>query len=179
MKMPSARIVGARAASTGVTVFMLLVLGGLSQWPISDSSDEAVIRLSWRTAPVRIEECRTLTEDELSRIAPHMRRPEECTGGFADYELRLEVDGDIIQFDTLQPSGLRQDRPVYVFSDYLVDPGTYEISVTFSALVPVGMVEGAAAPLHWDGVFALEPAEIGLLTLDPTGSRLQRGTPTR
>lgn len=165
--------------STGVTVIMLLVLAGLSQWPISASSDQAVIRLSWRTAPVRVEECRTLTEEELSRMAPHMRRPQECTGGFADYELRLEVQGDVVQVDTLQPAGLRQDRPVYVFSDRLVDPGSYEVSVTFSALVPTNMVEGAGAPLHWDGVLALEPGEIGLLTLDPTGSRLQRGTPTR
>lgn len=178
MNLPSGKVLGARAASTGVTVIMLLVLAGLSQWPLSGSLDEAVIRLSWRTAPVRIEECRTLTEEELSRIAPHMRRPEECTGGFADYELRLEVEGAVVQVDTLQPSGLRQDRPVYVFSDHLVAPGTYEVAVTFSALVPADMVEGEA-PLHWDGMFALEPGEIGLLTLDPTGSRLQRGTPTR
>jgi hypothetical protein len=102
----------AAAVTAGIGVLIAL----LSQWPVERASGDSIIRLSWRTEPLRAEECRTLTEEELAAVPAHMRRAQECVGEYVDYELSVTVDG-VSRVDTLSPSGLRHDRPVYVLRD--------------------------------------------------------------
>ncbi|MDX1646566.1 MAG: hypothetical protein R3304_05445 [Longimicrobiales bacterium] len=166
-------------ASILVTVALTVALGALSQWPVHQEPDEAVVRLSWRTEPVRVEECRALTEEELAGVPAHMRRTEECVGGFVDYALTLAIDGRQALTDTLAPSGLRRDRPVHVLHDETVDPGKHRVEVTFSALVPAEdpRREDGSVTLRWSGQMSLEPGEIGLVTLGPSQSRLVHRDP--
>jgi hypothetical protein len=64
-------------------------LGWLSQVPYEPgSSDDAMIRLSWRARGARVEECRPLTAEELERIPSHMQREEICEGTVLPYRLR-------------------------------------------------------------------------------------------
>lgn len=158
-----------------LTVAFTVVLAAFSQWPVHEEPEGAVVRLSWRMEPVRVEECRTLTDEELADIPAHMRRSEECVGEFVDYELVLAVDGRNALADTIAPSGLRRDRPVYVLHDESVDAGRRRVEVTFSALVPADYVsEDGPTTLRWTGEMALEPGEVGLLTLGPAERRLVR-----
>lgn len=165
---------GVRALGVLVTVAGLAAIGVLSQWSMPTDGHDALVRLSWRTAPIRIESCRRLTEEELAAIPAHMRRAEECTGGYADYELSLRIGGIASLTDTIAPAGLRGDRPVYVFVDQPVPPGVHEVAVSFRALVPADFDAEAAAPLTWGGTLQLEPREIGLISLTADGRRLVR-----
>lgn len=153
---------------------LLLGISGLSRVPMSGAREtEAVLRLSWRTTGLRVEECRRRTEQELATLAEHMRTPEVCVGRGADYELRVNVDGAVVVRDTIVPSGARHDRPVYVFEDLALGPGRYRVEVEFTALVPPGYeVEDAQIRYSWGGEVRLEPREIGLITLDPSGRAL-------
>ncbi len=64
-----------------VALLMTLAIGALSQVPYrTESADQAWIRLSWRVSTPRIEECRTLTAEELAELPIHMRRDEVCEG---------------------------------------------------------------------------------------------------
>jgi len=150
---------------------LLVGIGGLSRVPMSGAQeDEAVLRLSWRTLGLRVEECRRRTEEELAALAEHMRTPEVCVGRGADYELRMTVDGAEVVRDTIAPSGARRDRPVYVFEDLALGPGRYRVDVEFVALVPPGYdVRDAQTRYSWEGEVRLEPREIGLITLGPSG----------
>jgi hypothetical protein len=104
-----------------------------------------------------------------------MRRSEECTGRSADYELRVAIDGGEPIVDTLAPSGLRRDRPVYVLRDELVRPGTHSLDVSFTALVDEGDVPAdASIALRWSGDLDLAPGEVGLITLDDAEQTLVR-----
>lgn len=153
----------------------LTVIAGLSRVPIGGAEpDEAVLRLSWRTLAVRVEECRRRTEEELAALAEHMRTPEVCTGGGADYELRVEVDQVELVRDTLVPAGARRDRPVFVFRDVDLAPGRYRVDVQFRALVPEGYEPENGGPLEyaWMGDVEVGSREIGLITLDPSGRTL-------
>jgi hypothetical protein len=150
---------------------VLVGIGGLSRVPMAGArEDEAVLRLSWRALGLRVEDCRRRTEEELAALAEHMRTPEVCVGRGADYELRVTVDGAEVVRDTIIPSGARHDRPVYVFEDLALGPGRYDVDVEFTALVPPGYDVGEVQTRYsWEGEVRLEPREIGLITLDPSG----------
>ncbi len=176
----------ARLRVAGLVLAFATVLGiaGLSRVPTARTiPDAAIIRLSWRTLGVRLEECRRLTEEELEALAPHMRTPESCTGRNADYELRVTLAGAGVVTDTVHPTGLRTDRPIYVLRDLPVTPGSHEVSVTFTALVPPEVtarrdtIGGPSLALHYEGELTLAAAEIALITLDATGTALVRRGP--
>ena len=163
-----------RALGVLVTIAGLAAIGAASQWSLSTNGEGSIVRLSWRTAPIRLESCRQLTDEEMAAIPAHMRRTEECTGGYADYELSLRITGIDEVTDTIAPAGLRGDRPVYVFVDRPVPPGIHEVEVSFRALVPADFDADAAAPLTWSGALQLAPGEIGLISLSADGRRLVR-----
>lgn len=164
-----------RVAAVVVVVLASLAVGRLSAWPVASASSDAVVRLSWRTAPVRVEECRPLTEEEQAGVPAHMRRSEECTGYHAEYELLLDIDGRTAVVDTIAPSGLRRDRPVYVLHDTHVPVGDHRVRAVFTALVPEGFdADDVPVRLTWSGVMALDRGDVGLLTLDEAGRALVR-----
>ena len=156
-----------------VAVAVLLLIGAASQWTIDASGEDALVRLSWRIEPVRVETCRVLSEAELAEVPAHMRRAETCTGGAVDYELRLDVDGVRVTTDTIAPSGLRRDRPIYVYHDHPVEAGRRAVSVGFGPIIddPAG---DTIADHTWEGALDLAPREIGLLTLSADAARLER-----
>lgn len=156
-----------------LAVAVLVGIAAGSQWPVGASGDEARIRLSWRTEAVRVETCRTLSDAELAEIPAHMRRAEVCEGGTVDYELALAVDGNDVLLDTIAPSGLRRDRPVYVYHDEPVEPGRHTVEVRFSPIIDDPAAD--TIPDHtWSGEVQLESREIGLVTLSADGRRLER-----
>ncbi len=165
----------AKQAIAGVLALVFaLGLAWLSQIPTSYAGPEdAMLRLSWRVQGTMIEECRTRTPEELEALAPHMRTPRVCTGRGADYELSVEVDERAVARDTLRAAGARRDRPVYVFREIDLEPGSYEVTVDFRALVPPGFA-GSSQPLAYgfDGAVSLGPAQIALLTVDSSGRAL-------
>lgn len=173
-----------RVAGSALAFATVLAVAALSRVPTAHAEpDEAIIRLSWRTLGVRLEECRRLTEEELEALAPHMRTPESCTGRNADYELRVTLAGAGVVTDTVHPTGLRTDRPIYVLRDLPVAPGSHQVSVRFTALVPPDVtarranVEGSPLEIHYEGELTLAAAEIALITLDATGTALVRRGP--
>jgi hypothetical protein len=168
-----------KLGATVVSAAILLVIAALSVVPTSQAEpDEALVRLSWRLQGVAVEECRTLTAEELAGIPAHMRRTEECTREIVDYELRVAgvPAGELV--DTVSPSGVRRDRPVYVFRDLAVNPGTYDVEITFSALVPDDFAaDGRPLTYSWGGRISLSPAEVALVTLNDSGEKLVRIPP--
>lgn len=165
---------GRRIAAGVLAALMAVAVAAFSQWSVPNASDDAFVRLSWRTEPLRMEECRTLTEEELARVPAHMRRTEECVGDYVDYELVLGIDDGEPRVDTIKPSGIRRDRPVYVLRDVPVVPGNHRVAVTFRALVPPDF-ESDEGPitLEWSGRMTLGAGEVGLVTHDPTGTALE------
>ncbi len=175
--MMAARDVTPAQGVAAAVVSLVLVAGmaGLSQIPLATADGDARIRLSWRNEPIRVEECRALTDEDQEDIPAHMRRAQSCTGYHVDYELRLEIDGRAVAVDTLAPSGLRRDRPVYVLRDVTVPPGRHDVDVSYAALVPEDYrAEGLPAAFRWSGVMELGGGEVGLVTLDESGRTLTR-----
>ena len=119
--------------SGAATVAGVALLAYLSAAPVPYHANESArLRLSWSARPERIEVCRTLTDEELARLAEHMRQRVSCDGVFATYALRIGVDGRMIGESVVRGAGLRNDRPLYVLRDYVVPPGTHRFQVTLT-----------------------------------------------
>jgi hypothetical protein len=121
-------------------------MAALSRAPLAAyPSDTPVLRLAWSVRPERIEQCRTLTDEELADVPAHMRQRMQCEGRSAGYRLVVSVDGES-RFDTLVTGGgARGDRPVYVFRELDVPGGPHRLEVRFErqAIPGVDSVEVA------------------------------------
>lgn len=149
-------------------------ISAASRLPVSfRGSHDALLRLSWRVDGISMEECRSLTDEELANLPPHMRNPRACIGRIAPYRLQVGIDGAMVVSDTVYPAGARGDRPIFVLHDLPLDPGATRVRVRFDPLLPPGARPGpAAVPLFLDRTVTAEAGRIVLVTLDEAGKSL-------
>jgi hypothetical protein len=94
----------------------------------------ARLRLSWSARPERVEQCRTLSDAELSRLPPHMRLRTHCSGRSARYLLAVALDSHLVYSDTIRGGGLRHDRPMRVFAEFAIPARSMAVRVSLSRL---------------------------------------------
>ena len=92
----------------------------------------SIVRLAWRARGVQVRDCRRLTPDELAKLPPHMRQEEVCQGRLIPYRLVVTLDGARLVDRLVRGAGARQDRPLYVFEDLGVRPGSHRVAVEFT-----------------------------------------------
>lgn len=123
-----------RALTVGaVIVASMSLLSCLSSASVPFHADaSARLRLSFSARPQRIEVCRKLTDEEMEKVAEHMRQRESCEGAFATYTLRIDEDGRRIGESIVRGAGLRNDRPLYLLREYPITPGQHRIRVALT-----------------------------------------------
>ncbi len=84
---------------------------------------DAFIRLSIAARPERIETCRTVSDQELAKVAPQMRQRVICEGTTARYQLQVHRNEELLLSQMLRGGGLRHDRRMYVLHDIRVPRG--------------------------------------------------------
>ena len=111
-------------------VFMLVV-GVLSVWPpyklVED--DRAIISLVFSHAGDRIAECRVLSQDELNKLPPNMRKPSDCPRERHPVRVELRSGPNTLYQDTLLPSGIWSDGKASIYQRIEVPAGKHEIFV--------------------------------------------------
>jgi hypothetical protein len=155
--------------ATLATLVGAFLIAGLSRVPYAPPSDDALIRLSWRTAGEYVEECRTLTAEELEALPIHMRREQVCEGRMVPYRLRMTLDGVPVYDERVRAAGAREDRPLYVFRELRVPPGRYDVEVTWEpepAQRPAAGRDSVGGGLRLDARLALAAGEVSLITYD-------------
>jgi hypothetical protein len=118
----------------GQSVFYVLfaaLVGLLSIWPSYHilGQQEALVSVTFSHAGKRIGECRTRTQEELNKLAPNMRKPNECPRERHPVYVELRADDRLIFAQTLPPSGLWSDGKSNIYQRTKVDAGDYEIFV--------------------------------------------------
>lgn len=166
-----------RLAATLLAVAGVVGLAALSKLPYApEPGERALIRLSWRARGERVEECRQPTEDELRGLPPHMRQREICEGRISPYELRVQIDDHLALADTIHGAGAREDRPLYVFREISVSPGTHRLDVRFRQLArdPERDPADRAVPprMRLATPASLNPREVLLVTYDAEARKL-------
>jgi hypothetical protein len=166
---------------------LVLAIAALSRAPYAaNPRDDALLRLSWRARSERIETCRTLSDSALAALPAHMRQRVVCTGGAASYRLRVVLDG-ASQIDEIVRAGdVRRSRPLFVFGETLVAPGSHHVVIDFARADGARPPETAAADtvgarrqaeelpprLTLDTAVTLAPRQVLLVTYDPERRQL-------
>jgi len=150
-----------------VAVLFVISLGALSRMP-SPGADtpEAALRLSWRLRSEEGGECRRPTAEELQDLPAHMQNPDACINLLPTYRLRVQVDGIERFDDRIEASGVRGDRPLFVYRELMLLPGRHSVRVQFS---PEDASD--AVDLLLDTSVSLGPGDVRLVTRnEDTGS---------
>ena len=121
-----------RVLQLAVTGAVLSALLALSSWEFdAPSSDEGVLRLSWRAIGRELEQCRPLSAAEIAKQPAHMRQTQKCERVVEPYRLELLIDDSLRVDTTYQPTGARGDRPLYILRDFPVSAGRHDVEVRF------------------------------------------------
>jgi len=112
------------------TVFMAMV------WYFSFSppyrqlaEDKAVVTLAFGHAAKRVSECNVLSQEELSKLAPNMRKPMDCPRERSPLSIELRLDGELAIQDVFEAPGLYNDQSVDVYRNIKVPQGEHRLSV--------------------------------------------------
>ena len=110
------------------------VIACFSAWPefrmLTDS--EAIVSLSFTHAAERVQECRRLSQEELSSLPPNMRKPDDCPRERHDTRVELQIDGHLLFAETAEPSGLWNDGKASIYRRLTIAAGEHEIHVRMS-----------------------------------------------
>jgi len=123
----------------GVLLALVATVGltRASSVSLSPHGEQAILRLAWTARPERIEDCRQQSDEELSKLPPHMRQSTSCVGTSATYRLEVRWNDQVIAQQTIRGGGLRHDRPLYLFRNIDLPPGDGTIRVAFQRVESV------------------------------------------
>jgi len=109
----------------------IAVIGLLSVWPPYElvEGDRAIISLVFSHAGDRIEECRILSQDELNKLPPNMRKPNDCPRERHPVRVELKSGERMLYQDTLPPSGIWADGKASIYKRIEVPTGLHEVFV--------------------------------------------------
>jgi hypothetical protein len=82
--------------------------------------DQAQIKLALQHGGQRVEDCRKLTREELSKLPSNERRANTCSRERVPLVVEISIDGSVIYADTLQPTGLSRDGVSKTYRKFLV-----------------------------------------------------------
>ncbi len=104
-------------------------IGTFASWPSYQQVPEgaAQIKLSFNHGGARVEDCRRLTAEELSKLPSNQRRPSNCTRQRLPVTIQLIVDGKPIYDAVLQPGGLSGDGQARAYEKFIVPAGKHLI----------------------------------------------------
>jgi quinol-cytochrome oxidoreductase complex cytochrome b subunit/coenzyme F420-reducing hydrogenase delta subunit len=112
-------------------VVFFVVVGWFSVWPRFSliGEDQAMVSLSFSHAGKRIRECRRLTQEELDRLPPNMRKPEDCPRERLPVRVLFTVDDRSLYEASLPPTGLWSDGAANVYRRLPVASGMQRLFV--------------------------------------------------
>jgi ferredoxin/coenzyme F420-reducing hydrogenase delta subunit len=129
---PSRRASPARWALAALLYAVFLApVAAFSVWPRFSliGEGQAMISLSFSHAGQRVGECRQLTQEELDKLPPNMRKPSDCPRERLPVRVRFSVDGTPLYEARLSPTGLWDDGSANVYRRLTVPAGRQELFI--------------------------------------------------
>ena len=92
-------------------------------------ADSGIMMLTFVHGADRKGECRRLTPEEIAKLAPNMRRVQDCPRVRRSIYVELDIDGRKIYQANLPPSGIAGDGPSRVYQRFVLPAGKYNVAV--------------------------------------------------
>ena len=145
------------------TIFMALI------WYFATSpairvieDDEAMITVAFGHAGETLEECRRLSQEELLKLPPNMRKLEDCPRERSPIIIEAMLDGEIIYNKTMRPPGIFNDGGVNIYYKSKVPAGKHAFKIRMDDSV---RKQGFNHSFEQD--VNIDPAQILLVEFDP------------
>jgi len=123
--------------------------------------DEAKITIAFSHAGQLREPCRMLSQEELNKLAPNMRKLDDCPRERSPVVIEAELDGVSIYNASLPPPGLFGDGGVDVFYSAKIPAGEHQLDLKMNDSVRIEGFNHQFARL-----VTVEPAQILLIAFD-------------
>ena len=123
--------------------------------------DESKITIAFAHAGQLREPCRMLSQEELNKLAPNMRKLDDCPRERSPVVIEAELDGEMIYSRSLPPPGLFGDGGVDVFYSAKIPAGDHHLSLKMNDSV---RVEGFNH--QFDQAVTIDPKRILLVGFD-------------
>lgn len=110
------------------------VVGLLSVWPRFEvvEAETAIVTITFSHAAQRVGECRQLTQEELNKLPPNMRKPSDCPRERFPVRIELRSGGNILYQDVLLPSGIWSDGKSNIYKRVEIDAGVHDLFVAMN-----------------------------------------------
>jgi len=121
-----------RLAGQFVTIAVLFAgVAWLSDRPVYRQIPEGsgMMMLTFVHGADRKGECRRLAPEEIAKLAPNMRRVQDCPRVRRSLYVELDVDGRKIYAADLPPTGIAGDGPSRVYQRFVMPAGKYDVAV--------------------------------------------------
>lgn len=123
--------------------------------------NEAMITIAFAHAGKLRGACRKLSQEELMKLAPNMRKLEECPRERSPVIIEALLDGKLIFSKSLQPPGIYKDGSINVYYSGKVPAGKHHFEINMDDSVRVeGFNHSAAQDVD------IKPAQILLVEFD-------------
>lgn len=123
--------------------------------------DEARLTIAFAHAGQLREPCRLLSQEELNKLAPNMRKLDDCPRERSPVVIEAELDGESVYSASLQPPGLFGDGGVDMFYSARIPAGEHRLSLKMNDSV---RVEGFNH--EFDQLVSIVPGQILLIGFD-------------
>ena len=110
------------------------VVGLLSVWPHLEvvEAETAIVTITFSHAAQRVGECRQLTQEELNKLPPNMRKPSDCPRERFPVRIELRSGDSVLYQDVLLPSGIWSDGKANIYKRVEVDAGVHDLFVAMN-----------------------------------------------
>ncbi len=99
--------------------------------------DEAMITIAFAHAGQLREPCRMLSQEELNKLPPNMRKLDDCPRERSPVTIEASLDGELIYNESLPPPGLFGDGGVDVFYSAKISAGEHKLSLKMNDSVQI------------------------------------------
>ena len=93
------------------------------------AEDQAVITLAFGHAGETREPCRKVSAEELAKLAPNMRKLEDCPRERSPVVIQMTLDGQPLYQETLLPPGIFEDGGVDIYFSGRIPAGKHAVEV--------------------------------------------------
>lgn len=107
------------------------VVGLLSVWPRYEviETERAIVTITFSHAAQRVGECRQLSQEELNKLPPNMRKPSDCPRERFPVRIELRSGDNVLYQDVRLPSGIWSDGKANVYSRVEIEAGVHDLFV--------------------------------------------------
>lgn len=112
------------------TIFMALIWYFATSPSVRVIEDnEAMITVAFAHAGETVAECRRLSQEELMKLPPNMRKPEDCPRERSPIIIEAMLDGKIVFSETMLPPGIFNDGGVNIYYNSKVPAGKHMFEI--------------------------------------------------